>query len=204
MLIGYARVSTQEQNFDLQLDALKKAGCEKIFQDAASGTKSERKGLAEALEYARDGDTLVVWRLDRLGRSLGQLIELTNGLQARKVSFKSLVEAIDTTTTTGQFFFHVTGAFAELERNLIRERTKAGLEAARARGRKGGRPKAIDSDGLAMALELYASNRNSVENISNQLGIAKRTLYRYLERHKAATIAELPLTEPAIVELPKK
>ncbi len=204
MLIGYARVSTNEQNFDLQLDALKKAGCEKIFQDAASGTKSERKGLAEALEYARDGDTLVVWRLDRLGRSLGQLIELTNGLQARKVSFKSLVEAIDTTTTTGQFFFHVTGAFAELERNLIRERTKAGLESARARGRKGGRPKAIDSDGFAMALELYVSNKNSVESISKQLGIAKRTLYRYLERHKAAIISNLPPAEPAFAEMPKK
>jgi DNA invertase Pin-like site-specific DNA recombinase len=203
VLIGYARVSTHEQNFDLQLDALKKAGCEKIFQDAASGTKGERKGLVEALGYVRDGDTLVVWRLDRLGRSLGQLIELTNGLQARKVSFKSLVEAIDTTTTTGQFFFHVTGAFAELERNLIRERTKAGLEAARARGRTGGRPKAIDSDGLAMALELYASNKNSVESISRQMGIAKRTLYRYLERHKATIVKDLHPVEHAFAEMPK-
>ena len=185
VLIGYARVSTHDQNFNLQIDALTKTGCEKIFQDAASGAKADRKGLGEALAYAREGDTLVVWRLDRLGRSLGQLIELTNALQVRKVGFKSLVEVIDTTTPTGQFFFHVTGAFAELERNLIRERTKAGLEAARARGRKGGRPRAIDSEGLAMALELYESNKNSVGSISNQLGIAKRTLYRYLERHKA-------------------
>ena len=186
MLIGYARVSTNDQNVDLQLDALTKAGCERIFQDAASGTKTERKGLGEALDYARDGDTLVVWRLDRLGRSLSQLIEFTSTLKNRQIGFKSLVEAIDTTTTTGQFFFHVIGAFAELERNLIRERTMAGLAAARARGRHGGRPKALDEEGFAMALELYQGNKNSVGAISTRLGVAKRTLYRYLERDRAA------------------
>jgi len=188
MLVGYARVSTQDQNFDLQLDALTKAGCEKIFQDAVSGAKAERKGLSEALEYARAGDTFVVWRLDRLGRSLGQLIELMNGLQARKICFKSLVEVIDTATTTGQFFFHVTGAFAELERNLIRERTRAGLQAARVRGRKGGRPKVLSEEALAMALELYRGNKNSVSSIAKQLGITKRTLYRYIARQRQSSL----------------
>jgi len=188
MLVGYARVSTQDQNFDLQLDALTKAGCEKIFQDAVSGANAERKGLSEALEYARAGDTFVVWRLDRLGRSLGQLIELMNGLQARKICFKSLVEVIDTATTTGQFFFHVTGAFAELERNLIRERTRAGLQAARVRGRKGGRPKVLSEEALAMALELYRGNKNSVSSIAKQLGITKRTLYRYIARQRQSSL----------------
>ena len=144
MLIGYARVSTQDQNLDLQVEALEKNGCDKIYQEIVSGIKAERKTLNEALSYLRTGDTLVVWRLDRLGRSLKQLIELINSLQERYVGFKSVVEAIDTTTPTGQFFFHITGAFAELERNLIRERTRAGLASARARGRKGGRPKALD------------------------------------------------------------
>lgn len=191
MLVGYARVSTHDQNFDLQLDALKRSGCEKIFQDAASGAKVERKGLGEALDYAREGDTLVVWRLDRLGRSLGPLIELMNTLQGRKIGFKSIVEAIDTTTPMGQFFFQVTGAFAELERNVIRERTRAGLEAARARGRTGGRPRLLDDEGLAMALELYGSNKTQVSSIAKRLGVGKRTLYRYLERSKATDMSDL-------------
>jgi DNA invertase Pin-like site-specific DNA recombinase len=188
MLVGYARVSTQDQNFDLQLDALKKSGCEKIFQDVVSGSKAERKALKEAMDYVRDGqgDTLVVWRLDRLGRSLGHLIEFMNGLRNRGIGFRSIVEAIDTTTPTGQFFFHVTGAFAELERNLIRERTMAGLSAARARGRKGGRPKALAPEKFKMALQLYDDRNNSVSSISETLGITKRTLYRYLERNRAA------------------
>ena len=184
MLVGYARVSTNDQNFDLQIDALTKAGCEKIFQDAASGAKADRKALTEALAYARTGDTLVVWRLDRLGRSLRDLIELMNGLQIRNIGFKSIVEVIDTTSPTGQFFFQVTGAFAELERNLIRERTRAGLEAARVRGRSGGRPRVLDDEGLAMALELYRGNNTQVSSIAKRLGVAKRTLYRYLERSK--------------------
>ena len=186
MLIGYARVSTLDQSFDLQLDALKKCGCEKIFQDVGSGAKEERKALAEAMSYLREGqDMLVVWRLDRLGGSLGHLIEFMNTLGKKRIGFKSLVEAIDTTTSTGQFFFHVTGAFAELERNLIRERTRAGLQAARARGRKGGRPKALDKETFKMALQLYEDRNNSVGSISKTLGITKRTLYRYLERNRA-------------------
>lgn len=192
MKIGYARISTVEQNFDLQVDALVKAGCKKIFKDTASGSISERKILKETLCYLREGDTLVVWRLDRLGRSLKYLIELVNDLKERNIEFESVIENIDTATPTGQFFFHVTGAFAELERNLILERTRAGLKAARARGRKGGRPKVINKDTFEMALQLYEERRTSVENICERLGIAKRTFYRYLENHKASqpTVSE--------------
>lgn len=182
MLIGYARISTIEQNLDLQLDALSKAGCSKIFHDTASGAKGVRMGLSEALEYAREGDTLVVWRLDRLGRSLAQLIDFMKNLKARGIGFRSIVDTIDTTTSMGQFFFHVTGAFSELERNLIRERTLAGLEAARARGRNGGRPKALDEQDALMAFELHQSNKATVEAISKRFGVGKRTLYRYFRR----------------------
>lgn len=183
MLVGYARISTVEQNFDLQLDALKSAGCEKIYRDKASGSLSNRPMINEAIEYLRPGDTLVVWRLDRLGRSLKNLIELTNTLSSREIGFKSIVETIDTTTPTGQFFFHITGAFAELERNLIRERTQAGLKAARARGRKGGRPKSIDPKTFEIALQIYNDKNMSVGDMCKRLGIVKRTFYRYLERH---------------------
>jgi DNA invertase Pin-like site-specific DNA recombinase len=183
MLIGYARISTPEQSFDLQTDALEKAGCKKIFRETVSGAKTERKALNDALVYVRKGDTLVVWRLDRLGRSLMHLIEVVNSLHERNVGFKSLVDAIDTTTPTGKFFFHVTGAFAELERNLIRERTRAGLKAARARGRSGGRPKAIDPKTFQMALEIYNSKTTTVGEMCKRLGIAKRTFYRHLELH---------------------
>jgi len=144
MQVGYARVSTPDQNLSVQLEALQHNGCTKIFQEVASGTKADRQGLTAALDDLRPGDTLVVWRLDRLGRSLGQLIILMNTLHQQQSGFHSLVEAMDTTTTLGQFFFQITGAFAELERNLTRERTLAGLASARRRGRKGGRRKAID------------------------------------------------------------
>ncbi len=184
MLIGYARVSTLDQNLDLQVDALKKNGCEKIFTESASGAKDERKVLNEALSFLRKGDTLVVWRLDRLGRSLKKLIELVNLLHEREVGFKSVIETIDTTTPTGQFFFHVTGAFAELERNLIRERTRAGLESARARGRNGGRPKAIDAKTFEMALVLYNEKNITVSNICKKLNISNRSFYRYLQQHR--------------------
>ncbi len=140
MLIGYARVSTQDQTLNLQQDALEKIGCTRIFTDTASGTTTERKGLDEALTFLRDGDTLVVWRLDRLGRSLKHLIETISFLQQRNIGFKSITENIDTTTSGGKLIFHVFGALAEFERDLIRERTLAGLLAARARGRYGGRP----------------------------------------------------------------
>lgn len=156
-----------------------------IFQDTANGAKCMRKGLAEALEYARKGDTLVVWRLDRLGRSLAQLIDFMKCLKDRGIGFRSIVDTIDTATPIGQFFFHVTGAFSELERNLICERTLASLEAARARGRNGGRPKALDEEDALMALELHQSNKTSVEAISRRFGVTKRTLYRYLERQKS-------------------
>ena len=157
MLIGYARVSTHEQTLDLQQDALKKAGCDPIYTDTASGAQPERKGLHDALQYLREGDVLVVWRLDRLGRSLKHLIETITALEERSIGFRSLSESIDTTTSGGKLVFHVFGALAEFERDLIRERTKAGLAAARSRGRRGGRPKAtsLDTDkkvALAQAL----------------------------------------------------
>jgi DNA invertase Pin-like site-specific DNA recombinase len=180
MLVGYARVSNSEQNFNMQIDALEKAGCEKIFQDAVSGVKTEKKALKEVLEFLRPSDTLVVWRLDRLGRSLAQLIEFINLLKARDIAFKSLTEVIDTNSPTGQFFFHITAAFAELERNLIHERIMAGIAAARSRGYKGGRPKALDKKTFQMALRLYQDNKLSVSHICKKLGIARRTFYRYL------------------------
>lgn len=188
MLVGYARVSTNDQTCALQIDALKACGCEKIFEETGSGAKADRRGLKEALEYLRDGDTLVVWRLDRLGRSLKGLIDLMNTLHERKIAFRSLVEAVDTSTPTGQFFFHVTGAFAELERNLIRERTRAGLEAARARGRSGGRPRALNRDTFEMAMQLYQDRKTSVTAICKKLGIKRRTFYHYLRQQKALEV----------------
>jgi DNA invertase Pin-like site-specific DNA recombinase len=140
-LIGYARVSTQDQHLQLQQDTLNNAGCIKIFTDTASGTEAERKGLGEAFNYVREGDTLVVWRVDRLGRSLKDLIGRITELHNRNIGFKSLTENIDTTTSGGKLIFHIFGALAEFERDIIRERTNAGLTAARARGKKGGRPK---------------------------------------------------------------
>jgi DNA invertase Pin-like site-specific DNA recombinase len=182
--IGYTRVSTHDQNMNSQIDALKNAGCTKIYKEIVSGIKSEKKALEEALEYLRSGDTLVVWRLDRLGRSLAGLIQLMNVLENRGIGFKSLAESIDTTTPTGKFFFHITGAFAELERNLIRERTKAGLISARSRGKNGGRPRTLDNDTLKMAFHLYKENTIPVGSICTKFGITKRTFYRYLERNR--------------------
>ena len=182
MLIGYARVSTVDQNLELQLDGLEDAGCEKVFTDTASGATSERQGLAQALDHLRKGDTLVVWKLDRLGRSLKNLIELTNKLNEQEIMFRSIQDGIDTSNSIGQFFFHITGAFAKLERNLIRERTKAGLDAARARGRKGGRKFALNDKQIRMMMELYASRSNSISEICNQFEISKKTFYRYVER----------------------
>jgi DNA invertase Pin-like site-specific DNA recombinase len=181
MLIGYARVSTQDQTLNLQQDALEKAGCTKIFTDVISGAKAERNGLAEALEYVRAGDTLAVWRLDRLGRSLKDLIEKLTELHHRKIGFKSLTENIDTTTSGGKLIFHIFGALAEFERDLIKERTNAGLQAARERGRNGGRPKALTQKKLAMARALYADKHNTIAEICNTLNISKTSLYRYLK-----------------------
>src|SRR5437660_8896038 len=172
MFIGYARVSTTDQTLNLQLDALKTIGCTKIFTDTASGAKEEREGLEEALAYVREGDTLVVWRLDRLGRSLKHLIEVVSDLEKRGIGFKSLTENIDTTTSGGKLIFHIFGALAEFERNLIRERTNAGLEAARVRGKLGGRPRALSPEKLKLAKRLYAAKSVSVSEIYKALGIS--------------------------------
>src|SRR6266852_7483247 len=190
MLIGYARVSTQEQTLDLQKDALEKIGCIKIFSDVVSGAKTERKGLQEALEYVREGDSLVVWRLDRLGRSLKHLIETITKLNNRKIGFKSITENIDTTTSGGKLVFHIFGALAEFERDIIRERTQAGLQAARARGRVGGRPKARTLDTakkIAMAQSLYDDKNNTIDEICKTLNISRATLYRYINVGKKTT-----------------
>jgi DNA invertase Pin-like site-specific DNA recombinase len=180
MLIGYARISTYEQTLNLQKDALTTAGCKKIFTDTASGAQTERKGLDEALNYVRNGDTLVVWRLDRLGRSLPHLIATMTDLEERGIGFKSLTENIDTTTSGGKLIFHIFGALAEFERNLIRERTNAGLVAARARGRKGGRPKALTARQLIVVQDLY-EKRHPIVEICRTLKISRATLYRALK-----------------------
>src|SRR3954451_2059486 len=180
MLVGYARVSTEDQNLDLQKDALQKAGCGKLFTDIASGAKDERAGLAEAIAFLRPGDTLAVWKLDRLGRSLKHLIETVTTLQAKKIGFRSLQELIDTTTSGGKLIFHVFGALAEFERDLIRERTQAGLQAARARGRKGGRPRSLDETKMAQARSLHKNPANTIADICATLGISRATFYRHL------------------------
>ena len=179
MEIGYARVSTGEQTLNLQLDALAKVGCGKVYQETASGAKADRPVLDEVLSYLRGGDTLVVWRLDRLGRSLEHLIDVVAGLAERGIGFKSLTEQIDTTTPGGKLIFHVFGALAEFERDLIRERTQAGLAAARSRGRVGGRPKKLtDPKQLELARALYAGGQTDIETICRTLGISRATLYR--------------------------
>ena len=182
MLIGYARVSTQDQTPDLQLDALKSAGCERIFVEQVSGARRERLQLRAALDYMRDGadDVLVVWRMDRLARSLGQLIQTVEDLERRGIGFRSLNEAIDTTSAGGRLVFHVFGAMAEFERGVIRERTRAGLAAARARGRVGGRPPALNERDLVVARAMMRDPAISVEAIARRLGVAASTLYRHL------------------------
>jgi len=179
--VGYARVSTFEQILDLQQDALTATGCKKIFTDTASGGRSDRPGLQQALDYVREGDVLVVWRLDRLGRSLKYLIEIMTTLNERGIGFKSLTEQIDTTTSGGKLIFHVFGALAEFERDVIRDRTQAGLIAARARGRMGGRPKKLGTGGkVAMAQALYDDQSHSIADICKTLGISRTTLCRYI------------------------
>ena len=180
MLIGYARVSTQEQTLNLQQDALHEAGCNKLFMDTASGAKTERIGLDEALNYVRRGDPLVVWRLDRLGRSQPHLITTMTSLEEQGIGFKSLTENIDTTTSGGKLIFHIFGALAEFERNLIRERTRAGLMAARAGGREGGRPKVLTGRHLSIAQDLY-DRRHPIVEICRTLKISKATLYRSIK-----------------------
>lgn len=196
MLIGYARVSTQDQSLDLQRDALLAAGCERVFSDVASGAASDRAGLGEVLEFMRTGDTLVVWKLDRLGRSLKHLIEVVTDLQARGVGFRSLQEAIDTTTSGGKLVFHVFGALAEFEREIIRERTQAGLRAARARGRRGGRTPAMDAKKVGMAVSLLKDERTSVRAVCETLQVSKSTLYRYLAAARDGSTPEPSVSGP--------
>lgn len=179
MLIGYARVSTQDQKLDLQIDRLKEVGCDDIFSDTASGAKTERPGLHDCLKFLRKGDTLVVWKLDRLGRSLPHLVSLIGELQDRGVEFRSLSESIDTSTAGGKLIFHIFSSLAEFERELIRERTNAGLKAARARGRVGGRPRKKDLKAIERMKELYDSGA-TVKEICDMYGIGRSTFYKYL------------------------
>jgi DNA invertase Pin-like site-specific DNA recombinase len=180
MYIGYARVSTDDQNLDLQRDALNSAGCEQIFTDQVSGTKARRPGLEQALSHLRADDTLVVWRLDRLGRSLRHLIDTVTDLQETGIGFKSLTESIDTTTSGGKLVFHIFGALAEFEREIIRERTQAGLQAARARGRHGGPKYKLTEKQVEIARQLWKS-QTPVNEICQTLGISRATFYRYVK-----------------------
>jgi len=186
MKIGYVRVSTLDQNLDLQRNDLEKAGCEKVIADRISGTVAQRPGLEKVKELLRRGDTLVVWRLDRLGRSLRDLIEWMRYLDEQGVGLQSLHEAIDTSTPTGKLTFHLFGALAEFERNLIQERTQAGLAAARARGRRGGRRKALDTEKRSLAVNLYQEKKMPVAKICELMGISKPTLYSYVRETQKA------------------
>ena len=189
MLIGYARVSTDDQNLDLQRDALRGTGCEKIYEDRISGARAARPGLAMALEVARAGDVLVVWRLDRLGRSLHDLILMAKRLDEAGIGLMSVRERIDTASSGGKLVFHMFGALAEFERNLVRERTQAGLTAARARGRMGGRPKVLEPAKRQLAVKLYNERQHTVREICRMMGISKPTLYNYLAEAGAGSSA---------------
>jgi DNA invertase Pin-like site-specific DNA recombinase len=183
MKIGYARVSTKEQNLALQLDALKKEGCNKIFEEKRSGAKADRPELRKMIDQLREGDVIVTWKLDRLGRSLRDLINLVNEIDEKGAGLKSLNDAIDTTTPQGKLTFHLFASLAEFERDIIRERTKAGLEAARARGRKGGRPKGLSKeakDKAIIAETLYKQDEMTITQICRHLDIARSTFYKYL------------------------
>jgi DNA invertase Pin-like site-specific DNA recombinase len=198
MLIGYARVSTEDQNLALQTDALTKAGCQKIYQEKISSTQARRPALEEVLSHLRAGDTLIVWKLDRLGRSLKELIELINQLAAKEVHFKSLSENIDTSTPTGQLVFHIFCALAEFEREIIRQRTLAGLQAARARKQVLGRPKGLTKAAqqkARAATSLYKDGTLDVRAICDHLHISPPTLYRYLRHEGVSLKAEAPQVE---------
>ncbi len=185
MLIGYARVSTQDQNIGLQLEALTKAGCERIFDDKLSGSRAERPGLTKALDVLREGDTLVVWKLDRLGRSVKNLVDLTTDLHQQGIQFKSLTDAIDTGTPSGRFFFHVMASLAEMERELTVERTRAGLEVARRLGRRGGRKRTMTDSKIESAKKLLA-NGVPPKEVAHNLGVSVPTLYRWLPASERA------------------
>lgn len=192
MRIGYARVSTKDQNLALQVDALKKANCDRVYEEVVSGAKADRPVLNDVLANLRAGDVLVIWKLDRLGRSLKNLVHLANDLLERKVGLISLNDPIDTTTPQGRLVFNIFASLAEFERDLIRERTQAGLDAARARGRKGGRPSGLSKQAqtTAMAAEtLYKEGKLSIREICDQLHISKPTLYSYL-RHRGVHVGK--------------
>jgi len=183
MKIGYARVSTKEQNLSLQMDALEKEGCKQIFQEKISGAKADRPELRKMIGQLREGDIIVTWKLDRMGRSLRDLVNLVNEIQDKRAGLKSLNDAIDTTTPQGKLTFHLFASLAEFERDIIRERTKAGLAAARARGRQGGRPKGLSKeakDKAMVAETLYKQGEMSVTEICRHLNIGRSTLYKYL------------------------
>lgn len=190
MKIGYARCSTSEQDHALQLDALKKAGCEKVFIETASGSNAARFELAKALEAARKDDQIVVWRLDRLARSLRHLIDLSEDLQRRGVALRSLTENIDTGSASGRFLFNVLASIGQMEVDILRERTRAGLEASRARGRVGGRPPALDEAKVRAAKAMLAAGTMSAIEVAKQVGCAPSTLYRHLPGGRGAVIAE--------------
>ena len=186
MLIGYARVSTQDQKPKLQIDALKEADCEKIFREKASGAQRDRPQLAAAIDYMRKGDTLVVWKLDRLARSVKQLIETVEQLDARKIGLRSLTEQLDTTTSGGKLVFHIFAALAEFERSIIRERTMAGLAAAKAQGKSGGRPPALTEKDLQMAKALLSDPAITMNEVARRLEVAPSTLYRHMPGGRAS------------------
>jgi DNA invertase Pin-like site-specific DNA recombinase len=207
MIFGYARVSTGDQNLDLQIDQLREAGCSKIFSETISGAKAERKELRRLLDQVRSGDVIVIWKLDRLGRSLKNLVELVADLMERGVGLKSLNDPIDTTSPQGKLIFNIFASLAEFERDLIIERTQAGLKAARARGRNGGRPKGLSDDAKrkAVAAEaLYREKQLSANEIANNLGISKATLYSYL-RHRGVEVGSFTKskkqTEPKALQV---
>ena len=189
MLLGYARVSTDGQDHALQLDALRAAGCDKVFVETGSGTRTDRLELAKVLEQARQDDVLVVWRLDRLARSLRHLIDIADDLNRRGIALKSITENIDTTTPSGRFMFNILGALSSMEREIIVERTRAGLVAAAARGRRGGRPAALDESKIRAARAMLASGNMSAIEVAQQLGCAPSTLYRHLPGGRSAITA---------------
>lgn len=189
MKIGYARVSTADQHLRMQEDLLRNAGREEIYHDIASGIKTERPGLEDALAYLRKNDTLVVWRLDRLGRSVQHLIQTIKELNNRNIGFQSLQENIDTTTSGGKLIFHIFSALAEFERDLIQERTNAGLKAARIRGKMGGRPPLLDNRQINRMLEMYDEQKNTVAEICKIYDISRPTFYNYLKNQKKKSSA---------------
>ena len=184
MFIGYARVSTADQNLDLQNDELLKIGCERIFSDKMTGARADRAGLTEAVSHLRPGDTLVVWKLDRLGRTVRQLVEFVAALKERGVEFRSLTDGIDTSTPAGRFFFHMMAALAEMERDLTRERTMAGLAAARKRGRLGGRPPKLSPRQIDHAKRLMSDPETTAGDVASSLGVSRSTLYKAISSPK--------------------